>query len=72
MIVSLGARASFGVSAIAAALHAMLWRTCFEEPVMLLGSVLLGRALEEHAKLRASADIAALQVTVIFLWLHST
>lgn len=38
------------------------WRTFFEEPAMLLGVVLVGRALEERAKLQASADMAALQV----------
>jgi hypothetical protein len=38
------------------------WRTFFEEPAMLLGVVLIGRALEERAKLQASADMAALQV----------
>lgn len=37
------------------------WRTFFEEPAMLLGVVLVGRALEERAKLQASADMAALQ-----------
>ena len=40
------------------------WRTFFEEPAMLLGVVLVGRALEERAKLQASADMAALQVGV--------
>jgi hypothetical protein len=34
---------------------------------MLLGVVLLGRALEERAKLRASADMAALQARC-FVW----
>jgi P-type Cu+ transporter len=63
-LVSLGACASFGVSAVAAALPALRWRTYFEEPAMLLGFVLLGRALEERAKLQASADMVALQVTV--------
>lgn len=37
------------------------WPTFFEEPAMLLGVVLIGRALEERAKLQASADMAALQ-----------
>jgi Cu2+-exporting ATPase len=60
-LVGLGATAAFGISAVAAALPALGWRTFFEEPAMLLGVVLVGRALEERAKLRAAADMAALQ-----------
>ena len=59
-LVGLGATAAFTISAVAAALPALGWRTFFEEPAMLLGVVLIGRALEERAKLRASADMAAL------------
>ena len=61
-LVGLGASASFGVSCIAAGLPSLGWKTFFEEPAMLLGFVLVGRALEERAKLQASADMAALQV----------
>lgn len=61
-LVGLGATASFGVSCIAAGLPGLGWKTFFEEPAMLLGFVLVGRALEERAKLQASADMAALQV----------
>ena len=61
-LVGLGATASFGVSCIAAGLPKLGWKTFFEEPAMLLGFVLVGRALEERAKLQASADMAALQV----------
>lgn len=61
-LVGLGASASFGVSCIAAGLPALGWKTFFEEPAMLLGFVLVGRALEERAKVQASADMAALQV----------
>ncbi|EFN57825.1 hypothetical protein CHLNCDRAFT_21268 [Chlorella variabilis] len=60
-LVGLGATASFAVSAVAALLPKLGWRTFFEEPAMLLGVVLVGRALEERAKLQASADMAALQ-----------
>ncbi|KAG2440429.1 hypothetical protein HYH02_010314 [Chlamydomonas schloesseri] len=63
-LVGLGAGASFGVSCVAAALPALGWKTFFEEPAMLLGFVLIGRALEERAKLQASADMAALQELV--------
>eukprot|EP00955_Chlamydomonas_euryale_P025793 272509-Chlamydomonas_euryale.AAC.2 len=42
--------------------HARCRCSCsVQEPAMLLGFVLIGRALEERAKLRASADMAALQ-----------
>ena len=61
-LVGLGATASFGISCIAAALPTLGWRTFFEEPAMLLGVVLVGRALEERAQLQASSDLAALQV----------
>lgn len=66
-LVGLGASASFGVSCIAAGLPALGWKTFFEEPAMLLGFVLVGRALEERAKLQASADMAALQVPLCLL-----
>jgi Cu2+-exporting ATPase len=63
-LVGLGASAAFGVSCVAAALPKLGWPTFFEEPAMLLGFVLLGRCLEERAKLRASSDMAALQALV--------
>jgi Cu+-exporting ATPase len=62
-LVALGACASFAVSGVAAALPGLGWPTFFEEPAMLLGCVLLGRALEERAKLAATSDLAALQVS---------
>ena len=61
-LVSLGAVAAFGVSCVAAAMPQLAWRTFFEEPAMLLGVVLLGRTLEQRAKLQASSDMAALRV----------
>eukprot|EP00887_Chlorella_sp_A99_P000769 scaffold5.g769.t1 len=60
-LVALGAAAAYGTSLVAAGLPALGWRTFFEEPAMLLGVVLLGRTLEERAKLQAGADMAALQ-----------
>lgn len=51
-LVTLGAVSALGVSAAAAALPALGWRTFFEEPAMLLSVVLLGRTLEERAKLQ--------------------
>jgi hypothetical protein len=68
-LVGLGAGAAFGVSCVAAALPALGWRSFFEEPAMLLGVVLLGRALEQRAKLQASADMTALRVRALFSWL---
>lgn len=59
-LVGLGATAAFAVSSVAAAIPQLGWPTFFEEPAMLLGIVLLGKTLEERAKLRASADMAAL------------
>ena len=48
------------MSAAAVALPKLGWPTFFEEPVMLLAFVLLGRAVEERAKLRATSDMSAL------------
>ena len=69
-LVGLGAVASFSMSCVAAALPRLGWRTFFEEPAMLLGFVLVGRALEERAKLQASADFAALQVCLLMMRLQ--
>jgi P-type Cu+ transporter len=51
-LVALGAISALGVSAVAAAVPALGWNTFFEEPAMLLSVVLLGRTLEERAKLQ--------------------
>jgi Cu2+-exporting ATPase len=51
-LVALGAVSALGVSTAAAAIPSIGWATFFEEPAMLLGVVLLGRALEEWAKLQ--------------------
>jgi len=59
-LVGLGAVSSFAVSTAAALLPKLGWQAFFEEPVMLLAFVLLGRAVEERAKLRASSDMTAL------------
>lgn len=58
----MGAVAAFGVSCVAAGLPRLGWPTFFEEPAMLMGVVLLGKTLEERAKLAASSDMASLQV----------
>ncbi|CAM6089371.1 unnamed protein product [Calypogeia fissa] len=59
-LVGLGAVSSFAVSTAAAFLPKLGWQAFFEEPVMLLAFVLLGRAIEERAKLQASSDMTAL------------
>jgi Cu2+-exporting ATPase len=59
-LVSMGAMASMGMSAAAVALPRLGWPTFFEEPLMLMAFVLLGRAVEERAKLAATSDMAAL------------
>ena len=59
-LVSLGAMASFSMSTAAMMLPGLGWPTFFEEPVMLLAFVLLGRAVEERAKLQATSDMSAL------------
>ncbi|KAL2609919.1 hypothetical protein R1flu_028492 [Riccia fluitans] len=56
-LVGLGAVSSFAVSTAAVLLPKLGWQAFFEEPVMLLAFVLLGRAVEERAKLRASSDM---------------
>ncbi|KAK3257587.1 copper-transporting ATPase [Cymbomonas tetramitiformis] len=48
------------MSTIAAAMPKLGWPMFFEEPMMLLAFVLLGRAVEERAKLRASSDMTEL------------
>jgi Cu2+-exporting ATPase len=59
-LVGLGATSAFVISSVAVFMPKLGWRTFFEEPAMLLGFVLIGRALEERAKIQASADMAAL------------
>ena len=59
-LVSMGAIASFGMSSVAALVPKLMWPTFFEEPVMLLAFVLLGRAVEDRAKLKASSDMSDL------------
>ncbi|KAF8113361.1 hypothetical protein N665_0050s0021 [Sinapis alba] len=57
-LVGLGSMAAFAISLISLVNPELEWdASFFEEPVMLLGFVLLGRSLEERAKLRASSDM---------------
>ncbi|KAJ0975029.1 hypothetical protein J5N97_016994 [Dioscorea zingiberensis] len=59
-LVGLGALSSFAVSSIAALLPKLGWKTFFEEPIMLIAFVLLGKNLEQRAKLKATSDMTGL------------
>ncbi|XP_024445979.1 copper-transporting ATPase PAA2, chloroplastic isoform X2 [Populus trichocarpa] len=57
-LVGFGSIAAFVISAISLLNPALEWdASFFDEPVMLLGFVLLGRSLEEKARIRASSDM---------------
>uniref|UniRef100_A0A7N0T168 HMA domain-containing protein n=3 Tax=Kalanchoe fedtschenkoi TaxID=63787 RepID=A0A7N0T168_KALFE len=59
-LVGLGALSSFGVSSLAALLPKLGWKAFFEEPIMLIAFVLLGRNLEQRAKIKATSDMSGL------------
>ncbi|KAL6517640.1 Polyamine N-acetyltransferase 1 [Orobanche minor] len=59
-LVGLGALSSFAVSSLAVCMPKLGWKTFFEEPVMLIAFVLLGRNLEQRAKIRATSDMTGL------------
>ncbi|KAF7127454.1 hypothetical protein RHSIM_Rhsim11G0136600 [Rhododendron simsii] len=59
-LVGLGALSSFAVSSIAALLPQLGWKSFFEEPIMLIAFVLLGRNLEQRAKIKATSDMTGL------------
>lgn len=57
-LVGFGAVAAFTISAISLLNPELDWdASFFDEPVMLLGFVLLGRSLEERARVKASSDM---------------
>ncbi|KAF6146585.1 hypothetical protein GIB67_008871 [Kingdonia uniflora] len=57
-LVGFGSMAAFIISAVSLLNPGLEWdATFFDEPIMLLGFVLLGRSLEEKARLRASSDM---------------
>ncbi|XP_050215855.1 copper-transporting ATPase PAA2, chloroplastic isoform X1 [Mercurialis annua] len=57
-LVGFGSIAAFVISAISLLNPELKWdASFFDEPVMLLGFVLLGRSLEERARLKASSDM---------------
>ncbi|CAK9164296.1 unnamed protein product [Ilex paraguariensis] len=59
-LVGLGALSSFAVSSLATLLPKLGWKAFFEEPVMLIAFVLLGRNLEQRAKIKATSDMTGL------------
>ncbi|KAK9077139.1 hypothetical protein SSX86_005475 [Deinandra increscens subsp. villosa] len=59
-LVGLGAISSFSVSTLAALIPKLGWKVFFEEPIMLIAFVLLGRNLEQRAKIKATSDMASL------------
>ncbi|KAI9176258.1 hypothetical protein LWI28_000495 [Acer negundo] len=66
-LVGLGALSSFTVSSLATFLPKLGWKAFFEEPVMLIAFVLLGRNLEQRAKIKATSDILCVGDHIIVL-----
>ncbi|KAG6409525.1 hypothetical protein SASPL_127565 [Salvia splendens] len=57
-LVGFGSIAAFAISAVSLLISELQWNAAFfDEPVMLLGFILLGRSLEERARLKASSDM---------------
>ena len=59
-LVGLGAWSAYGASAVAFFFPHLQWDCFFDEPVMLLGFILLGRTLEEQARYQAGAALRKL------------
>jgi Cu2+-exporting ATPase len=59
-LISMGAISAYAASVVALFLPQLGWRCFFEEPVMLLGFILLGRSLEARARGKASAALKEL------------
>lgn len=57
-LVGFGSMAAFGISLVSLLNPSLEWdASFFDEPVMLLGFVLLGRSLEERARIQASSNM---------------
>ncbi|KAM3371354.1 hypothetical protein ACQJBY_018643 [Aegilops geniculata] len=57
-LVGFGSAAAFAISAVSSLNPELAWNsTIFDEPVMLLGFVILGGSPEESARLKASSDM---------------
>jgi Cu2+-exporting ATPase len=59
-LVSLGAVSAYLTSLVALLVPALGWECFFDEPVMLLSFILLGRTLEERARFRAADALRSL------------
>jgi P-type Cu2+ transporter len=59
-LIALGAMTAFVTSAIALISPQLNWECFFDEPVMLIGFILLGRTLEQRARNRAASALQAL------------
>ncbi|MFY0609620.1 MAG: copper-translocating P-type ATPase [Candidatus Atelocyanobacterium thalassa] len=59
-LVGLGTFSAYSISCVALIFPDLGWECFFDEPVMLLGFILLGRILEKRAKNRASSAIESL------------
>ncbi|MFM8293871.1 MAG: heavy metal translocating P-type ATPase [Microcystaceae cyanobacterium] len=59
-LVALGTVSAYLASGIAYSFPALGWDCFFDEPVMLLGFILLGRTLEARARRRAASSLATL------------
>lgn len=59
-LVSLGTITAFTASAIALLFPTLGWECFFDEPVMLVGFILLGRTLEQQARGRAASALQSL------------
>lgn len=59
-LISLGTLTAYTASLVALLLPSLNWECFFDEPVMIVGLILLGRALEQRARSRAVASFQAL------------
>lgn len=59
-LVSLGALSAYGASLVALLVPSLGWECFFDEPVMLLSFILLGRTLEERARFQAASSLRSL------------
>jgi len=59
-LVGLGALSAYGASVVALLFPTLGWECFFDEPVMLLSFILLGRTLEQRARFRATDALRSL------------
>lgn len=59
-LISLGTLTAYIASVVALLVPTLGWECFFDEPVMIVGLILLGRTLEQQARNRAMADFQAL------------